>query len=275
MNKEKSWKVFERTISVLTFITLVIGLVIYCCEAKGRKQAKEDQRKAKHYQAWQTINLAHGKPGSRGRIVALQDLNEDGVSLDFTDISSADLRGINLPNAQLLSASLLASILYNADLQGADLRIANLRATHLAKTNLQGANLKIADLQGAILYNADLREADLKGANLQGAVLKDIVSWKEIKDIEFANISKIRNPPEGFIKWAKEQGAIEYKNKEEWEKSVKKFKNEEWKKRIEEHNKKVKLHTGTVEGGGLGFIMIDPNGSIFWEEITIASPTIN
>lgn len=38
----------------------------------------DDQRKAKHYQAWQAISDAQGKPGSGGRRTALEDLHKDG-----------------------------------------------------------------------------------------------------------------------------------------------------------------------------------------------------
>jgi glutathione S-transferase len=47
-----------------------------------RKRAIEDQKKAKQYQAWQTIGLAYGKPGDVGRSRALNDLNADAVPLD-------------------------------------------------------------------------------------------------------------------------------------------------------------------------------------------------
>jgi hypothetical protein len=37
--------------------------------------------KQRHYQAWQVINTAQGKGGNGGRIEALEELNEDHVSL--------------------------------------------------------------------------------------------------------------------------------------------------------------------------------------------------
>ena len=53
---------------------IIAGIIIYWHGSNNRI-------KQKHYQAWQTINFAQGKTGSGGRIQALQELNEDGVSL--------------------------------------------------------------------------------------------------------------------------------------------------------------------------------------------------
>jgi hypothetical protein len=40
-----------------------------------------DREKQKHYRAWELINSARGSTGDGGRRDALQDLNEDHVSL--------------------------------------------------------------------------------------------------------------------------------------------------------------------------------------------------
>ena len=69
-----------------------------------------------------------------------------------------------------------------------------------------------ANLKGAYLQGADLRAANLKRAELQ-----DIRNWREIKNIEYANIYGVTNSPEGFIEWAKEHGAVEVENYDEWQ----------------------------------------------------------
>jgi hypothetical protein len=175
--------------------SVVVAVVLY---VGGR----HDRLKQKHYQAWQVVNAAQGKPGTGGRIDALQDLNGDRVSLAGVDLSrgaylpkihleGADLRGAELSDAVLDSADLDAAQLPGAKLQGTDLRWATLRNADLTGADLYLANLLGANLQGAILaagaslkkcvlakanlrdvqfWGADLAEADLQGANLTGAI---------------------------------------------------------------------------------------------------------
>lgn len=117
-----------------------------------------DRQKQKHYEAWQVIdNAAAAKvPTSNARIKALEDLNEDRISLLGLDVPHADLRQIQLAQADLREATL----------SQADLRQANLRGANLERADLSGANLQGVDLSGANLDRANLRGADLTGANL-------------------------------------------------------------------------------------------------------------
>ncbi|WP_375506273.1 globin family protein, partial [uncultured Nostoc sp.] len=55
-------------------MSLILALVLFIKETPAR-------RKQFHYQAWGTIDAAHGVKVSYARILALEDLNEDGVSL--------------------------------------------------------------------------------------------------------------------------------------------------------------------------------------------------
>src|SRR5919202_7036492 len=66
-------------------LSLVIALILFIKEAP-------DRRKQFHYQAWSTIDAAHDVKVSYARVLALQDLNEDKVSL----------RGLNAPGAELI-----------------------------------------------------------------------------------------------------------------------------------------------------------------------------
>ncbi|BAY22103.1 globin domain protein [Calothrix sp. NIES-2100] len=165
-------------------ISLVVALVLFIKETP-------DRRKQFHYQAWSTIDAAHGVKVSYARILALQDLNEDGVSLRGLDAPSAELVDINLPNANLSNANLIESDLTNANLSHANLDNANLSQVklsgadmshaklgfarlsqaNLSSANLSGANLICADLSHANLSGANLKEASLSGANLEGAYL--------------------------------------------------------------------------------------------------------
>ncbi len=69
------------------------------------------------------------------------------------------------------------------------------------------------DISKAYLLKLNLVEAELYGANL-----KSIDRWQKIKSIEHAEIYGIRNPPVGFIEWAKEQGAVNFEDDEKWKK---------------------------------------------------------
>ncbi|MEG4916632.1 MULTISPECIES: globin domain-containing protein [unclassified Microcoleus] len=165
-------------------LSLVVALVLFIKEAP-------DRRKQFHYQAWSTVDAAHGVKVSYARILALQDLNEDGVSLRGLDAIGAELVDINLPHANLSKANLMESDLSNANLTYANLDNANisqvklsganlshaklsfarLTQANLSSANLSNANLICADLSNANLSGADLRDASLSGANLKSAYL--------------------------------------------------------------------------------------------------------
>jgi len=236
---------FLKVLGHLGRLAVLIAVVFYFTESGNRQ-------KAKHYQAWQVINSSQGKPGSGGSQDALEDLNRDEVSLCGVDVSKAYLSGLNLENAILGRANLSEAYLYEANLAGAVLSNANLSEAELYKTNLAGAVLSGANLTGAELIGANLTEAILMDANLAGARLtganlvaanfseanlfgvnltganlvganlteailyganlKDI-DWQLIRSIELANIYGVKNPPDGFIEWAKEQGAVSLENR--------------------------------------------------------------
>jgi len=198
----------EHIAQVLAVVSVIVGVVFFYLES-------DDRQKAKHYQAWQVINAAQGKPGNGGRVKAMQDLNGDNASLAGVDISNATLRGINLEHANLRDANFSGAHLYEA----------NLSMTHLYKAKLLGAYLYEANLSGADLYDANLAEAELglanlDGANLGSADLKDIKHWQQIKSIRNANIHDVNNPPDGFIEWAIENGAVRKEMREDREKFI-------------------------------------------------------
>ncbi len=165
-------------------ISLVVALVLFIKEAP-------DRRKEFHYQAWSIVDAAHNVKVSYARILALQDLNEDGVSLRGLDAPSAELVDINLSHANLSKANLMECDLSNANLSYANLDNANLSQAklsganlnhaklgfarlsqaNLSSSNLNHANLICADLSNANLSGANLKDASLSGANLEGAYL--------------------------------------------------------------------------------------------------------
>jgi hypothetical protein len=197
---------FLEVLEYLGSFSVLIGVIFYFSESG-------DRVKQRHYQAWQVINTAQGKGGSGGRIEALQELNEDKIQLVGVDVSLAYLQGINLERAKLLRANMSAADIRGADLRDADLTYAdlhsaNFRGSHLENASLIDADLHDVDLVGADLTNAKLNGADLTSADLRSANLKNI-EWREIKSITKANIAGVHDAPEGFLRWALDNGALD------------------------------------------------------------------
>ena len=166
---ENSW--MGKALGGAETISLVLALVLFIKESP-------DRRKQFHYQAWSTIDSAHDVKVSYARILALQDLNEDGISLRGLDTPNAELVDIQLPKANLSKANLRECDLSNANLSYANLDNANLLQAKLSGANLSHAKfgfavLSQANLSSANLSNANLICADLSNANLSGANLKD------------------------------------------------------------------------------------------------------
>ena len=127
------------------------------------------------------------------------------------NLTDADLSGADLSDANLSDADLAGANLSGADLNGADLVDARLTEANLSKA-LVGANLSNANLTGANLsgaYLGNLSGADLSEANLSGAVLSSVMNWKDVSSYKGANISGVKNAPEGFREHALSLGAIE------------------------------------------------------------------
>jgi len=198
------WALLE-VLEYLSVLSVLVAVIFYFAESG-------DRQKQKHYQAWQVINTAQGKGGSGGRIEALQELNLDHVPLVGVNAAGAFLQGIQLQGANLFRADLEASDLRDANLQAVDLQYANLRSANFRQANLGRAKLADADLTDGDLANADLSGSDLRGANLQSADLRHVnlqgAQWKDIKNIEKANIHAVRNAPDGFVAWAIQHHAV-------------------------------------------------------------------
>ncbi len=169
---------FLKVLEYCSRLAVLIAIFFYFGESDGR-------RKAKHYQAWQVINSAQGKPGSGGRIDAIQDLNQDRVSLRNVDLSNSHLPEINLKNGwlpganlsgtNLFRANLVEAQLERADLSGASLLRANLSGAFMNSTNLVGAQLEHADLSGAYMYRANLTNSSLYGTDFSGADMAYVI----------------------------------------------------------------------------------------------------
>ncbi len=200
------WPMVEL-LEYLGSFSILFAAIFYFCGAP-------DRMKQKHYQAWQVINTAQGKGGNGGRIDALQELNEDGISLVGVDVADAYLYAVQLKKAKLRRATFsscdlrLANLEY-AGLQQANLYYANLRGANLRGCDLDGATLDQGEFVGACLAGANLDGVSMTNADLRGADLSCITNWRLIKAIDHANILDVKNPPPGFVEWAKKNGAVE------------------------------------------------------------------
>ena len=207
---------FVDLVKLVANLSIVSAAITYVLSGAQRNQALQEQRKAKHYQAWQVINLAQGKGGSGGRIDALQDLNRDSVSLAGVDLANAYLHNVQLPNASLQRANLQAADLFEACLEEARLESANLRGANLFSVNLVSASLSGADLRGADLSAAALRGATVSYADLRGASLVPRVK-ETVASIDHANVYGVTLAEPRFFEWALSNGAVCMASDEEWD----------------------------------------------------------
>src|SRR5262249_1265102 len=121
---------FLEVLEYLGSFGVLIAVIFYFSESG-------DRVKQKHYQAWQVINTAQGKGGSGGRIEALQELNNDGVSLVGVDLAGAFLQGVRLQRARLVRSNLNAADLRDGDFAGADFSDANLQSANFRQAMLR------------------------------------------------------------------------------------------------------------------------------------------
>ncbi len=206
-----NWR-FLEVLEYLGSLSVLIGVIFYFSESG-------DRIKQRHYQAWQVINTAQGKGGSGGRIEALQELNEDHVSLVGVDVSSSFLQGLNLKQARLTRADFSTSDVRDSDfhaaeLDNADLHSANFRNADLTDASFVGANLSDSDLVGSNLAGSNLENVDLSNADLRHADLRHI-QWQKIYKIQGANLADANNAPTGFVEWAMQHGAIQSDQQDE------------------------------------------------------------
>ena len=162
----ESWLFCQIRQSVLLNIvegfSILVAVWLFFLEAPERdKQA--------HYEAWKTIDSAHGVRNSYARLQALQDLNGDRVPLRGFNAPEADLCGIDLSGADLSNAYLSGADLSNANLSNANLSHANLAETKLSNANLSNSLLTGANISYSDLIEANLQEVDFVGANIVGA----------------------------------------------------------------------------------------------------------
>jgi uncharacterized protein YjbI with pentapeptide repeats len=181
----ESWVLCQIRESVLLNVvegfSILVAVFLFFLETPERnKQA--------HYEAWKVIDSAHGLKTSYARLQALQDLNEDSISLSGLNAPEADLRGINLAYADLSYADLSGVDLSYANLSHAKLSHTNLVEAKLNNANLRNAYLTGANLGYASLIEAELQDVDFVGANLLGTnFVRANLSQAYFGDVNFSD----------------------------------------------------------------------------------------
>jgi BTB/POZ domain-containing protein KCTD9 len=197
----------------------------------------DDRTMEQLYREWDTVrgSIVMGRDGARDH--ALEDLARRNESLENLYLDDAEMNGIDLRGAlldgsrmaraklqradlgcrgkrcsRLVKAELPGAILTEARLEGADMSRANMEGVVLLRACLRGATLRRAHLANAVLDSTNLGEADLREADLKD--LSD--GWHSI-DLADANIYGVKNPPAGFVVWARDtMGAIDQPSDSAW-----------------------------------------------------------
>lgn len=171
----------QLIIETLEPLSIFIAVLIFIKELPERKRQF-------HYQAWSIIDEATGIDNSQARIIALEDLCDDGVSLNGIDLEQAKLQNIeingvvltnanlkktNLTNGEMFYANLSHSDLSESDCTGITLYRSNLGFVNLEKANCSSSNFGKANLMFANLSQGNFSGANFKEANLKGVNFKD------------------------------------------------------------------------------------------------------
>lgn len=200
------WPRLERTLLLLTFASIILGVFAFYVDFEDRKQARlvnqatlqeieasqEERQKIAIAQAWETVTRR--SVGNTGKGEALEYLNSHGQIMAGIDVSCATMGGIenwdevektcNLP-VWINRADLQGAVLSEASFKGVNFAVSNLSSSNLIRGQLQGANFASAtmvninfieaNLFGAKLYNADLTGANLWRANFERTFLQKTV----------------------------------------------------------------------------------------------------
>ena len=103
----------------------------------------------------------------------LMEANLSGANFEIAHLEGANLMEADLTGAKLMEANLSGANLFTASLWYTNFSNANLSSTSFFSADLSNANLSNANLSGANLSNANLSSADLDGATFDGANLLD------------------------------------------------------------------------------------------------------
>lgn len=141
--------------------------------------------------------IAQGNNVFPSAYVNLHDADLSRIHIDNFDLKMVSFRNSDLSNAILVGINLQGSAFRFANLKSANFHNSNLTETFWDSADLSFSDLSGADLKGANMVRADFRNADIDG----------IKNWRTIA-LTDSKISGVKNPPKGFMEWAKKNGAI-------------------------------------------------------------------
>jgi len=139
--------------------------------------------------------------------IDMEEINHSSVTFSQADLRGADLSRYDFTHIRLNGADLSEANLSSATFHYARMDEARLAGAKLGAAKLEWSSWKNAILTGADLNSANLEQADLSGADLTNADLAHIKNWQLLTSVRETIITSVRNPPEGFVAWALENGA--------------------------------------------------------------------
>ena len=137
-----------------------------------------ERRKQFHYQALSTIDNASGIRNSKARVIALQDLVDQGINLDELDLNNANLEGIELNGVEIKKGFFMGANLKKATMHLANLQNGNFKKVYGPSFEIRFGNLSFSNFTSANFSNADFSNSNLmfsnfEGANLSGATFRN------------------------------------------------------------------------------------------------------
>lgn len=167
----EEYSLLSLVLNSLEPLGVLLAVLIFIRETPERKKQFQ-------YQALSTIDNASGIRNSKARVIALQDLVDQGINLDELDLSNANLEGIEMNGVEIKKG-----IFVNANLNNAVMHLANLQKGNFKKVfgpsfeirfgNLSFSNFKQSNFSNADFSNSNLMFADFEGANLSGAKFRN------------------------------------------------------------------------------------------------------
>lgn len=119
-------------LATFTYLAIIFGVATFIAGERQRHNLEV-------YQAWQTINTAHGQSGDGGRRKAIKFLNSHHRRFPWFWKAwyKQSLNGLNVPKANLFRIDLSDTSLLEANFQEADLGFANFQDARLNDANFK------------------------------------------------------------------------------------------------------------------------------------------
>jgi uncharacterized protein YjbI with pentapeptide repeats len=158
----EEWLEKRALISILDHLaklTLLVAIIGYFWGQDAAREAQEDARKTKHYQAWQMIHASRGLRGDGGRRDALETLVRDGVRLDGIDVSNGSLDQLRIPACTMFVANFDSTRLFFSDFAGSVVAGTSFRHATVSASRWERAELEDVRFDSALAAGIQMRGA--------------------------------------------------------------------------------------------------------------------